>query len=178
MLVFALALVFAVPLLVFLCNSALNRFTSFDSHRTPFLAGYIVTVITIAAFLLVQASLCAQLTLWMLVGCVYILVYCGCVTFLNWFLFTLTDVSMHVRIAYILFRSQGMGREDIKRLYNKQIILRNRTARLLELGQIKLENGYFVSGGGEVLLGAAVCKLLRRLLGIPVSPELQDHSTT
>jgi|GEM_PF-2524908 len=178
MVTFALVLVFAVPLLVFLCNAALNHFTRLHSHRTPFLAGYVVTFIAIAAYLLVQVRLCAQLAPWMLVGCIYILVYCGCITFLNWFLFTLTDVSMHVKIAFILFRSQGMGRGDIERLYNKHIILRNRTARLLELGQIKIKNGYFVSCGGEVLLGAAVCKLLRRLLGIPVSPELQDHSTT
>jgi hypothetical protein len=171
-------LVLAIPALVFFLNAGLNAFTRIDSHRTPFTAGYYVTAIAVAVYLAGHFYCVGSLRVSVLLGCAYLVIYCGCVTFLNWFVFTLTDVSMHVRIAYLLFSCRQLTSDQIQKRYNKSVILKNRTARLLELGQLQIVDGCYVTRGGEVLLGARVCKLLRFILGIPVSPELQDHSRT
>lgn len=178
MIIFLAILLLAIPAMVFLANAVLNGFTRIDPHRTPFLGGYGVTALALVAYLSAKLFFCGSLQPSALVGATYILIYSGCVTFLNWFLFTITDVSMHVRIAYLLHRHEGISPQEIQELYNKQVIVGNRTARLVELGQLKLVDGRYVLGGKEVLFGAAVCRLLRRLLGIPVSPELQDHFKT
>lgn len=178
MLILLIVLVLAIPALVFFLNAGLNAFTQIDSHRTPFTAGYSVTAAAIIVYVAGQIYCSGSLQLSVLLGCAYLIFFSGCVTFLNWFVFTLTDVSMHVRIAYLLFKCGFLTPQQIQERYNKTVILKNRTARLLELGQLQIVDGCYVTRGGEVLLGARICKLLRFVLGIPVSPELQDHSRT
>lgn len=178
MFLFLLILVVGIPMLVFVLNAALNAFTRIDPHKTPFVAGHAVTLLAVVAYCAVQVGLSGSLQLSIVLGILYLLCYCGCVTFLNWFVFTLTDVSMHVRTAYVIHTAGRLTPEQIQKRYNKSFILGNRLARLLELGQLKVRDGRYFTGGGEVLVGAAVCKLLRVVLGIPVAPELQDHYRT
>lgn len=171
-------LVFGIPLGVFVTNALMNRFTRIDYHKTPFYAGYLVTTLSLFSYCIASFILRGNTYFSLGIGAVYIIIFAACVIFLNWFVFTLTDVSMHVRIAYILYSNGALSPQEIQGLYNKNIILKNRISRLIELGQIREVHGYYVLGRREVLFGAGVCKVLRKLLGIPVSPELQDHTKT
>ena len=97
--------------------------------------------------------------------------YAFCVNFLNWFVFTLTETSMHIHLLVEIGLHEPVSLRDLNQRYNKQNIIRARIPRLVELGQLRLENGRLTVVGSWVLQAAKACRLLRRILGIPVQPE-------
>ena len=84
---------------------------------------------------------------------------------------------MHIQLLMQLQRNNEISVETLAKQYNKNIILQNRVPRLLELGQLRLENGRLFISGGSVLFGAFICRRLRKILGIPEHPEQTDHET-
>lgn len=113
----------------------------------------------------------------MLGGIAYLGAYCGCCVFLNWFIFTVTETSMHTHLMVEVGREDGIALSELQRRYNKQAIIRARIPRLIELGQLKLRKGRLVLGGNWVLAGAEVCRYLRILLSIPPRPVQEDDQT-
>jgi len=111
----------------------------------------------------------------MLCGLVLLTIYVNCIGFLNWFIFTLTDVSMHIQLMMQIHSQGSISTEQLVERYNKNTILKNRIPRLLELRQLRLEGGRLFLRGHSVLFGARVCRILRRVLGIPERPEDADH---
>jgi hypothetical protein len=104
-------------------------------------------------------------------GILFMLGYAFCVNFLNWFVFTLTETSMHIHLLVEIGLHEPVSLRDLNQRYNKQNIIRARIPRLVELGQLRLENGRLTVVGSWVLQAAKACRLLRRILGIPVQPE-------
>ena len=165
----------AAPALVALLNSLLNRWSGTHPHKTPFQAGLIAGAIWITAWMwLCTAHFGSGLDerAWDLAfGALFL----GCVVFLNWFLFTITDVSMHIQLLMQIYEKRLISKATLEEKYNKQVIISNRIPRLLELGQLKLVDGRLYVSGRGVLLGAEMCAMIRRLLGLPSRPELAQH---
>jgi hypothetical protein len=102
----------------------------------------------------------------------YVSVYMFCVNFLNWFVYALTETSMHIHLVALLARYESLSQDELYSLYNKNTIIRVRIPRLLQWGQLKRKDERLVLSGSWVLVGAIGCRILRRILGIPTRPEL------
>lgn len=170
-----LLLLFVAPM--FLCgvNAMLNRWSRIHTHRTPFTSGLYTFVVFIPAFVVLQLLLGRASVPEVVAGLIFVTLYLGCLVFLNWFIFTLTDVSMHIQLMMQLHKRGSASITELQECYNKNVILGNRIPRLLELGQLRLENERLFLAGRSVLFGASVVALLRKILGIPVRPELAKH---
>ncbi len=164
-----------VPLAIVLVNSVLNRTARLwpspaSPHVTPFATGAIVNGTAIPLFLIaiLQRGSDTSDTIF---GLLYVVTYVNCLVFFNWFVFAVTDASMHVHLL-VEIRQRGVIRpEELRARYNKAAIIRARLPRLLELKQLRLEDGRLYAQGSAVLLGAQLCLVLRRILGIPPRPE-------
>jgi hypothetical protein len=172
---FVIVLLLLAP--VFLCgvNAILNRRPNTHPHRTPFTAGLYTNLVFIPVYVVLHVRIFGSQFTDLICGVVFMLIYINGVVFLNWFIFTLTDVSMHIQLLMQIHRHGSITTADLVERYNKNTILTNRIPRLLELGQLRMTDGLLFVGGRSVLFGAAVCALLRRILGIPVRPEEADH---
>lgn len=94
--------------------------------------------------------------------------------FVIWNGFAITDVSMHTHLLVEVFRAREISYKKLTTIYNKQKVIAARIPRLLSLGQLIEKEGKLYLNGNTVLLGANVCALFRRLLGIPVRPPLSS----
>lgn len=94
--------------------------------------------------------------------------------FVIWNGFAITDVSMHIHLLVEVFRAQRISYAELTTLYNKQKVISERIPRLLSLGQLVEKEGKLYLSGNAVLLGANICVLFRRLLGIPARPPLSS----
>ena len=177
-----LIILVAIPFAVVLMNAALNRaarrWSSLPGpHTTPFVTGALVngTAVPLLTFASAQPGDGIADTLF---GSLYALSYVNCVVFLNWFVFSVTDVSMHVHLLVEIHRHGTIRPEELHALYNKSAIIEARLPRLLELRQLRLEDGRLYVRGSAVLLGARLLVPLRRILGIPPRPQdAQDPAT-
>lgn len=163
------------PLLLAVLNLLLNLVGKYHVHKTPFLAGTCASIVWIPLFLFLCVEKNGFSPVGFLFDAIYGFVYIFCLIFLNWFVFTLTDVSMHIQILMQIYRNPNITREDLCKKYNKSIILANRVPRLLELRQLELKDGKLFLAGRSVRLGATVCVILRYLLGLPLHPEDAHH---
>lgn len=165
----------AAPVMVATANAVLNRLAGSHPHTTPFQAGALVAAVWVAVWMLVCSRVfghdLAQMGWSFAFGAIYI----ACTIFLNWFIFTITDVSMHIQLLMQLFQRGPATVGEMQHRYNKNVILGNRIPRLLELGQLKHVDGKLHLGGQGVLFGAFCCTILRRLFGLPIRPELAIH---
>lgn len=171
-----LLLFLALPLFLCAVNATLNRIPHTNPHKTPFTAGLITNVIFLPLYAFAHIGFFDRAIAPLFCGLLFALIYMNCMVFLNWFIFTLTDVSMHIQLLMQLSRLGSVKPDQLAECYNKNTILANRVPRLLELGQLRLENGRLFLNGGAVLFGASVCMVMRKILGIPERPEEADHS--
>lgn len=171
-----LGLLLAAPMFLCSLNAILNRLAGTHPHRTPFTAGLYTNAVFLPLYGVLHAKMFGISPYPMFCGLFFILIYLNCLVFLNWFIFTLTDVSMHIQLLIQVHRAGSINFEQLITAYNKRTILRNRIPRLLELGQLRMKDGKLFIDGGSVLFGAAVCVALRKILGIPLRPELVDHA--
>jgi hypothetical protein len=170
-----LVLLLAAPVILCSLNAMLNRLEGTHPHRTPFTAGLYTSAVFLPLYVPLHAKLFGVSAVPMLCGLAFIIIYLNCLVFLNWFLFTLTDVSMHIQLLLQVHRAGSITPEHLIARYNKDTIVHNRIPRLLELGQLRMQDGKLYVSGRSVMFGASVCVGLRRILGIPVRPELAEH---
>jgi hypothetical protein len=171
-----LPFLFVAPIFLCTVNAILNRWSRIHPHRTPFTAGRYTIVVFIPAFVALQLLPGTSSGSEVFAGLVFLTLYLGCLIFLNWFIFVLTDVSMHIQLMTQIHKRGSATVAELQKSYNKDVILENRIPRLLELGQLHLRNGKLVlAGRSGLFFGAFVTAFLRRILGIPVRPELADH---
>lgn len=90
--------------------------------------------------------------------------------FVIWNGFAITDVSMHIHLLVEVFRAEKISYKELTAIYNKQKVIAERIPRLLSLGQLIEKEGKLYLNANTVLLGAKICTLFRRILGIPVRP--------
>ncbi len=169
-------LLFCLPVVLCGFNALLNRLPRTRPHSTPFAAGKLLNLLCIPLYVTLHIKVFGPAPLPLLAGALFVLIYANCLVFLNWFVFTLTDVSMHIQLAMQISRTGSLPLHELTARYNKKAILQNRVPRLLELGQLQLVAGRLFATGGSVLFGAWVCQWLRRILSIPERPEDADHS--
>ena len=139
-----LGLLLVAPLFLCSLNAFLNRRLGAHPHRTPFTAGLYMNVVFLPVYSLVHVKMFGISAIPLLFGFVFVLVYLNCIVFLNWFLFTLTDVSMHIQLLLQLHRAGSITPEYLITRYNKETILRNRIPRLLALGQLRVKDGSYI----------------------------------
>jgi hypothetical protein len=101
----------------------------------------------------------------------YVFAIMFCVNFLNWFVYALTETSMHIHLVALIGQHGSLSPDELHSLYNKKTIIAVRIPRLLQLGQLKRNDDCLVLSGSWVLTGAVGCRILRRVLGIPTRPE-------
>ncbi len=175
---FILILMLVSPIVLCVVLAGLNRRPGTHPHRNPFTAGFYANLILPPLYLLFHIRTFGSDAFQLVCGLALFLIYLNCCVFLNWFVFTLTDVSMHIQLLMQIERQGTLTPESLVTRYNKNAILGNRIPRLLELGQLREENGRLFLHGKSVLLGAAVARIARRILGIPLHPEHAEHDAT
>jgi hypothetical protein len=146
-------------------TALLVRFYRYTGRRVSpqaacFHAGIFVFGASVASWLFLASRAGVLNAGELLGGFAYFSAYCICCTFLNWFVFAVSDTSMHVHLMV------EVGREDG--------IIQARIPRLLELGQMRLNGDRLVLGGRWVLAGAEAARLMRILLSIPPQPVQED----
>jgi hypothetical protein len=162
-------------LLVFPLTAAFNlkdRLSGKDisSHRSAVAATKSINIIVLIALLLPiggrsWSTICVPEFL-------YAALVINAAAFIIWVLFAMTDTSMHIHTLTELYRASGISKAELFARYRKDTIVDARVGRLLTLGQLQLQDGKLRVAGRTVLLGAEMCKVFRRLLGIPVRPPI------
>jgi hypothetical protein len=170
-----IAMLLAAPAMVALANAVLNRQGGTRPHKTPFQGGAIVAAVWGGVWMLACARVFGRDSLEMGFSFAFGAIYFACTVFLNWFIFTITDVSMHIQLLMQISERGRISVADLQHRYNKGTIVRNRIPRLLELGQLRCVDGRLRVGGRGVLFGALCCAMLRGLLGLPIRPEMAIH---
>ena len=161
------------PLSTWLATAAIN-WTVRAAGRSPlpqlacFVAGFATMAALVVLVLVLRPTGSAPREL--LAGVLFVAAYGFCVNFLNWFVFTVTETSMHAHLLVEIGHEGEIARAELDRRYNKTTIIAARIPRLLELGQLRLEGGRLYLAGSWVLRSALALRVLRRLLGIPPTP--------
>lgn len=168
-------LLLGVPVCLCVFHAWLNRRAGIHPHRTPFTAGFYTNLVFVPVYVCLHILEFGFDAWQFLCGLLLMLIYTNCLVFLNWFIFTLTDVSMHIQLLMQIHRNHALTPQLLVERYNKTAILTNRIPRLIELGQLRMENGRLFANGKSVWFGASVCLLLRKILGIPLRPEEAKH---
>lgn len=154
----------------------LHRFAKsrFSPQKGCLQAGVLVSLASLVLWLSLSLSRQSPDLAETLSGIAYLAIYCFCCSFLNWFIFTVTETSMHTHLLVEIGRDDGIALSELQRRYNKSTIIAARIDRLLEIGQLRLRNGHLILGGSWVLAGAEGARLLRVLLSIPPQPVQED----
>lgn len=164
------------PVCIFVLTAIFNyrqkrRGVPILSHKNSFRALKLTNILffcfLIGLFLKFQIGL-----LYLLVYGLYLLLVINVYGFVIWNGFAITDVSMHIHLLVEVFRARKVSYKELTTLYNKQKVIAVRIPRLLSLGQLVEREGKLYLNGNTVLLGAKMCALFRRFLGIPVRPPL------
>ena len=170
-------LLLLVPLSTFLSTAIVIRFQKLSSdqesaQKACFLAGNLNGAWVLLFSLILEMRKGSRDPLAFLSLIIYVLIYMFCINFLNWFIYTLTETSMHIHLIALIAHYGSLSEERLRSLYNQNIIIRARVPRLLQLGQLTRRDGRLTLTGSWVLLGAVGCHILRWVLGIPTRPSL------
>ena len=167
----------AAPVVTWLGTAGIN-WTARAVARLPspqvacFAAGFANLGGLVVLFLVLQPTGSDRREL--LAGIFFMSAYGFCVTFLNWFVFTVTDTSMHVHLLVEIGHEPEITFEELTHRYNKKSIIAARIPRLLQLGQLRLDHGRLYLTGSWVLASAVALRFLRRLLGLRPRPPQED----
>ena len=163
--------IFLLPVLtaVFNFNDRL-RGIDISSHRSAVTATKTVNLIVLVALLLRAATHSFSAAL--LPELLYAALVINAAAFISWNFFAMTDTSMHVHILTEFYRAKDLSKAELLERYSKDTIVSARIKRLLTLDQLRLRDGKLTIAGRTVLAGAEMCKLFRRVLGIPVRPPV------
>ena len=164
------------PFLVFALNAGLNRMKGADPHVTPFRAGITGLVVMISAYLVTYFSTSAFNALEFVSGLAIVSAFAVCLAFINWFVFAVSDASMHMRILMVIERLGSASATQIQEHFNKDSIISYRIPKLIAVGQLGLVGDRLVVKSRSVILFAALLRAIRRVLSIPARPELATHS--
>jgi hypothetical protein len=170
------ALMLSYPFLVFGLNAGLNRMKGEDPHVTPFRSGIMGLVLMISAYLVTYFSKSEFDAFDFGAGFTLVSVYAVCVAFINWFVFAVSDASMHIRILMVIERLGSASSAQIQDRFNKASIISYRIPKLIAVGQLGLVDDRLVVKSRSVILFAALLRAIRRVLSIPARPELATHS--
>lgn len=167
----------ASPLVTWLGTAGIN-WTAKAIGRTPspqvacFAAGFANLGGLVVLSLVLQPTGSAPREL--VAGIVFMGAYGFCVNFLNWFVFTVTETSMHAHLLVEIGHEPEITFEELSRRYNKTSIIAARIPRLQQLGQLRLDHGRLYLTGSWILASAVALRLVRRLLGLPPRPPQED----
>lgn len=171
----------ASPAAIWLVSAVLNHAfraagIPFSPQRACFWAGGLVWVALLACRFGIESAGAEHPATWdgVLGDVAYLSVFAFCINFLNWFVYTLTETSMHIHLMIEIGRAPDSTRDEIAGRYNKQTIVRARVARLLGLRQLAERDGRYFTTGRWILLSADACRRLRILLGIPPRPPFPE----
>ncbi len=167
---------FIFPVLLCGIHAVLNRRPGADPHVTPFVAGLVASVVFIPCYVAIHWFYLDRSLLNFVAGLIFILLFDICVVFFNWFVFAVSDASMHIRILMTIDQLGAARTSEIRERYNKHTIIAYRLPRLIAVGQLRMDDGRLVINSRSVLVFAAVLRVIRRILGIPIRPELANHS--
>ena len=174
-----LSLLLVVPLSTLLSTTIILRLRKICTGKTYpqndcFLAGFLNGIALLALSLNEGVTKGVKDSLAVPSLIVYVLMYMFCINFLNWFIFTLTETSMHIHIVALIARYRSLSQYELYCLYNKDTIIKERIPRLLQLGQLKRKDRRLFLSGSWVLVGAVGCRIMRKILGIPARPGLAN----
>lgn len=169
-------LMLLLPFFVCGLNAWLNRLPGADTHLTPFKAGAVALLSFVPASMLIQLTTFGASPDELLAGIIFTSLYGVCVVFFNWFVFALSEASMHIRILTVIHQSGSTTVKQLQQQFNKDTIIAYRVPKLISVGQLGIEDGRLVVKSHLVIRFAAVLRFIRRLLAIPARPELAEHS--
>jgi hypothetical protein len=141
-----------------------------SSHRSSVSATKTVNLAVLVALLLRAATHSFSVICW--ADFIYAALVINAAAFISWNFFAMTDTSMHVHILTEFYRARDLSKAELLDRYSKNTIVKARIKRLLTLDQLRLRDGKLTIAGRTVLAGAEMCKVFRRVLGIPVRPPV------
>lgn len=169
-------LMLSFPFLVFALNAVFNRVKGAHPHVSPFQAGFIGLFLIISAYTVTYLSIESFQRYDFIAGLGLIAAYGACVTFINWFVFAVSDASMHMRILMVIDQLGSATPAQIQERFNKASIISYRIPRLIAVGQLGILNGRLVVKSRSVIIFAGLLRFIRRVLSIPERPEMAVHS--
>jgi len=85
-------------------------------------------------------------------------------------LLNLSETSLHVHILMDLLLSGSMQAEELAVRYGVSEMINTRIERMIALGQLRNQNGFFVVNNRGLLAIGLVVQMWRKLLRLPLSP--------
>lgn len=169
-------LMLSYPFMVFALNAVFNRVKGAHPHVSPFQAGIIGLFLMISVYTVTYLSIDSPQKYDFIAGLGLIAAYGACVTFINWFVFAVSDASMHMRILMVIDQLGSATPAQIQERFNKSSIISYRIPRLIAVGQLGILNGRLVVKSRSVIIFAGLLRFIRRVLSIPERPEMAVHS--
>jgi hypothetical protein len=153
--------------------------SSISPQKACYQAGLLVTFASLTWWIYISLKQPTTDSVETLAGVAYLLVYCFCCSSINWFIFAVTEASMHTHLLVEIGCNDGLTLTELHRRYNKSKIISVRISRLIEIGQLRLTgSNQLILGGRWVLVGAEIARLLRILLSIPPQPVQEEENGT
>jgi hypothetical protein len=103
-------------------------------------------------------------------GLAYVVLTYNCCCYLYFCILNLSETSLHVNILMRLLISGGTRQEELAGIYGVKDMIGARIDRMIALGQLKEQDGRYVTGNRTLVLIGRVVNIWRRILSLPLSP--------
>lgn len=88
-------------------------------------------------------------------------------------LFNTSETARRIRLMYHIYRAGSLPEKEMSRLYDVHDVASLRLKRLVETGDIRLENGYYSIGKRLLYAAAVIVSVWQNVLGMPHSQRLK-----
>jgi hypothetical protein len=95
----------------------------------------------------------------------YLAVCLLCVAYCYWSLICLSESGRRYRIAHMVLTGEAEHADDILRIYNSHVIIRARLDRLVQWGEVEINQNRYVCRRGRVYWASVAVRSWARLLG-------------
>lgn len=104
------------------------------------------------------------------VVCYIVIVYL-CMAYCYFHLFNMSETARRIRILYEIHRSGSLTAQSMSDLYRSSNIVTLRLKRLVELKQLRLENGFYFIAGRTLYAASLIIVAWRSLLRLDKEPN-------
>lgn len=164
-------ILFISPLIVFAIHIILVRiFRSSFSYYTVIksaILGYFPTGFLLWYFVFYSISSRSEL----LSAILYSFVLYSSFACMYFQIFIISETARRIRILYEIYKNGSLSRKDIIDLYEAPSIIDSRLKRLVEIKQLKYEDGYYSLSGTMLYWMAWFVSLWRNILGFEKSSK-------
>jgi hypothetical protein len=101
-------------------------------------------------------------------GFVYLALAHGGFSFCYFNVLNASETSLHVHILTEIFLERRLDPRELSKRYSASEMVHARIERMIALGQLREEDGFFVSGNRTLVTVGRVINTWRKVLGLPI----------